>query len=258
MGRRTRKMTRRPHDQMKVGWFSGGITSAVACYLAKPDTLIFIETGSHHPDTLRFLKDCEAWIGIPIQILQNDKYSDHFDVIEKRRFINGPAGALCTSVLKRQVREKWEKENPDRHTYVWGFDSSEQNRVDRIKQTLPNHDHEFPLLDSGMSKKDSVAFVQNAGIMLPEMYRLGFHNNNCIGCVKGGMAYWNKIRQHFPEVFDRIAKAERVINRSCLRKHFLDELPHDAGRDSPPLVRDCGSVGEGCETQKSREYYGRE
>jgi hypothetical protein len=242
---------------VKIGWFSGGITSAVACHLSKPDSLIFCETGSHHPDTFRFLKDCEAWLGLPVQILQSSLYSNHFDVIEKRRFINGPAGALCTFELKRKVRQDWEKQNPGRHKYIWGFDASEKHRADRIVATLPQYDHEFPLIDNGISK-ESAALMLMRHVELPEMYRLGFRNNNCIGCVKGGMAYWNKIREHFPEVFERMAKVERVVGRSCLRKYFLDELPKDAGRDAAPVVQDCGSVGEGCETQRSRDYYGRE
>ena len=32
---------------------------------------------------------------------------------------------------------------------------------------------------------------------------MGYNNNNCIGCIKGGMGYWNKIRVDFPEVFEK-------------------------------------------------------
>ena len=50
-----------------IGWWSGGITSAVACRLAiakYPNVrLVYIETGSHHPDTMRFKADCEKWYG---------------------------------------------------------------------------------------------------------------------------------------------------------------------------------------------------
>ena len=49
-----------------IGWWSGGITSAVACRLAiekYPNVrLIYIETGSHHPDTMRFKSDCEKMV----------------------------------------------------------------------------------------------------------------------------------------------------------------------------------------------------
>ena len=32
------------------------------------------------------------------------------------------------------------------------------------------------------------------------MYDLGYPNNNCIGCIKGGMGYWNRIRKDFPDI----------------------------------------------------------
>lgn len=168
---------------MIVGWFSGGITSAVACSLVPDAELIYIETGSHHPDSMRFLRDCEAWLNRPIRVIQSDRYSSHFDVIEKRRYINGPRGALCTSELKRMVRARWEQENPGRHTYVWGFESGakEQNRATRIQKTVPDHDHLFPLIERGIDKAGTIRIVSAAGIQIPEMYRLGFNNNNCVG-----------------------------------------------------------------------------
>lgn len=247
---------------MIVAWWSGGITSAVACKLSIDQlnaTPIFIETGSHHEDTVRFKHDCEKWYGKKIEVIQSDKYSNHFDVIEQRRFINGPAGALCTAELKRMVRERWQKFKPITH-YIWGFDYKphELDRADRIKTAIPKIDHIFPLIERQLTKADCIQIVKNIGIDIPMMYKLGFQNNNCIGCVKGGMAYWNKIRQHFPDVFDQMAKAERALNRSCIRKYFLDELPIDAGRDQPPLVSDCGATGEGCLTELSRQWHNRE
>jgi len=89
------------------------------------------------------------------------------------------------------------------------------------------------LIDKGLSKEDCLAMLQNANIALPAMYKLGYHNNNCIGCVKGGAGYWNKIRVDFPQHFDRMAKLERVIGASITKSKgervFLDELPKDAG-----------------------------
>ena len=71
------------------------------------------------------------------------------------------------------------------------------------------------------------------------MYDLGYPNNNCIGCVKGGAGYWNKIRQDFPEVFERRAKMEREIGHSILKDCFLDELPIDKGRMSEEVMDEC-------------------
>lgn len=71
------------------------------------------------------------------------------------------------------------------------------------------------------------------------MYDLGYRNNNCIGCVKGGMGYWNKIRIDFPEVFERMAKLEREIGHSCINGIFLDELELGRGRMEDEIIPDC-------------------
>lgn len=244
-----------------VCWWSGGLTSAVAGKLAKEKfktvKFVFIETGGHHSDTQRFKSDCEKWYGCEIETIQQGKYKDHIDCVQTLRYINSPRGAECTRTLKRYVREKWEKsENID--AYVWGFDSSEQVRADRILTTSPKYSHHFPLIENNLTKQMCAGIVSDSGIELPEMYKLGFHNNNCVGCVKGGMAYWNLIRKHFPENFDRMAKAERIVGASCLKRYYLDELPVDAGRGKPPIVAACGATGEGCETQTSRAFYFRE
>ena len=52
-----------------IAWWSGGVTSAVACkiaiYLYGADNveLIFIDTFNEDDDTYRFKEDCERWYG---------------------------------------------------------------------------------------------------------------------------------------------------------------------------------------------------
>lgn len=247
---------------MIICWWSGGITSAVACKIAIDKwgaVPVYIETGSHHPDTIRFKEDCEKWYGKSIETIQSSKYTSHFDVIEKDKYVNGPTGARCTLMLKRRVRELWEK-TANISGYVWGFEAGakEEGRAARIKTAQPKYEHHFPLIDAGLSKIDCIKLVQEVGIDIPVMYKLGFINNNCIGCVKGGAAYWNLIRKQFPEVFNRMARLEREVGRSCLRQYYLDELPVNAGRAQTPVVQDCGATGEGCETSLSREFYNRD
>lgn len=246
-------------NETLVSWWSGGITSAVACHLEPRAKPYYIETGSHHPDIYRFKEDCENWYDKKIKTLQNKKFQDHFDVIEKTRYVNGVSGARCTTELKKKVRIEFEKDK-ENLVYVWGFEYSahEKKRADRVIETIPNVRHIFPLIENKITKSDAIEIVKSAGIQIPAMYLLGFHNMNCIGCVKGGAAYWNLIRIHFPDHFERMAKLEREIGRSCLRKCFLDELDPKDGRGKPPLVLDCGAVGEGCEIEKSRQFLTRE
>lgn len=192
----------------KVAWFSCGCSSLVATKLSHPDKTIYIHVADQHPDTLRFLKDAEAIIG-PVEVLRSDKFASVDDVIRSQRYINGPSGAACTLRLKKRVRQKWEREHFQRFTYVWGFDVNERARAERTVASMPEFDHEFPLIDHGLTKAECHALCGEWGIKRPVMYDLGYPNNNCVGCVKGGMGYWNKIREDFPDVFERMAERER-------------------------------------------------
>lgn len=150
-------------------------------------------------------------------------------------------GAKCTQVLKKRVRKEWEYKHKEYDiTYVWGFDVDEKNRANRLLESMPQFEHRFPLIEKGLTKQDVHGFAERLGIKRPVMYDMGYSNNNCIGCVKGGMGYWNKIRVDFPDVFDRMAKLEREIGHSCINGVFLDELDPNKGRMEDEILQDCG------------------
>ncbi len=225
---------------VKVCWFSTGISSFVACYLAKDvDEIIYTHVENQHPDSLRFLRDCEKILDRKITVLQSTLFKDVDDVILRKRFVNGPYGAACTKALKRDVRKRWELEHPGMHSYVWGFDVKEQNRANRIKDSMPYYHHEFPLIDNQLTKENAHGIASKIGLKRPIMYDLGYSNNNCIGCVKGGMGYWNKIRKDFPDVFQKRAKEERIIGHSCIKGVFLDELDPNRGRIEKEIMEEC-------------------
>lgn len=225
---------------MKVCWFSCGISSFVACYLAKDiDKVIYTHIEDQHPDSLRFLHDCEELLGREIEIISSDQFSGVDDVIEKTKCINTPFGAPCTKCLKKQVRKTWERDNPDFHTYVWGYDVGERARASLLLEAMTNYDHEFPLIDQCLSKDECHGIAAKLGLKRPAMYDLGYQNNNCVGCVKGGMGYWNKIRKDFPEVFARRARQEREIGHSCINGVYLDELDPERGREDTEIMEDC-------------------
>lgn len=225
---------------MIISWFSCGITSAIATklILGRYDDvrIVYINTGSEHPDSMRFLSDCETWFNHDIEVFSSSKYKNHFDVIENRRCINTPYGAPCTLELKKKVRWKVEDDFGQWDGQVFGYDISERKRAARFKEQNPGAKGIFPLIEKGLSKEDCLALVKRAGIELPAMYRLGFHNNNCIGCVKGAKGYWTKIKECFPEVYNRMAKLERKLGATCINGVYLDEM---RPVKSPPLVESC-------------------
>lgn len=235
--------------QPVIAWFSCGATSAVACKIALQlydnVRIIYIDTHSAHPDNKRFIHDCEIWYNQEIEQISSDKFDNVFHVLNHFRYINGPSGAPCTLHLKKMVRYQIEKEIRQWKGQVWGFDFCEReiNRAIRFKQQNPNNKPLFPLIEKQLTKTDCLAILLKAGIKLPIMYQLGYNNNNCIGCVKGGMSYWNKIRIDFPETFLHMATLERKINATCLKddcgRIFLDELDPNRGDNLKTLIPDC-------------------
>ena len=229
-----------------VCWFSAGAASAVATKLtlAKPPTddivVAYTDTGSEHPDNARFLDECEAWLGVPIIRLRSEKYASIWEVFEKRRFLVSPNGALCTGELKKKVRYSFER--PD-DIQVFGYTVEEERRANRFRDQNPGVDLSTPLIEYGLTKSDCLAMIHNAGIELPVMYQLGYRNNNCIGCVKGGMGYWNKIRRDFPDTFDRMARIERQLGATVLRDKgkplYLDTLDPNRGSHADEPSFEC-------------------
>lgn len=239
-----------------LAWWSAGITSAIACKIAietYPNTrLIYIETGAAHPDNVRFKIDCENWYGREIETVVNSKgYKNPIDVILKTKYVNGPEGARCTLELKKEVRREVQDSyaaslfNQDAPIIqqVFGFEyvRKEVNRAIRFKQQFPETNPKFPLIKKGVNKDNCAGLILQAGIQLPVMYKLGYPNNNCIGCVKGGMGYWNKIRNDFPTDFNNMASAERVVGHSCINGTFLDELLPEQGIEPRIVMPSCSS-----------------
>jgi len=225
-----------------VVWFSCGAASAVALDVAIRKygkdrcVAVYCETFSEHPDNQRFLVDIENWLGVEVVRLKSKKYTDVWDVFEKTRYLVGVNGARCTTEMKKIPRRDFQE---DGDIQVFGYTGEEKKRAERFAHNNPEITVDWVLIDEGIGKIECLQRLQLAGIEIPEMYKLGYHNNNCIGCVKGQAGYWNKVRVDFPDVFDRMAKVERKLNAAInksyagdgLRKRvFLDELDPSAGR----------------------------
>lgn len=232
--------------------FSCGAASAVATKIA-----IAQYSGTHevqilnafvqeeHPDNRRFLTDCERWFGRPITVLRNERYgASVIEVFRRKQFMKSRYGAPCTAELKRKLLDTWRQ--PD-DVMVFGYTAEEEDRLEDFRERNPDKTVVAPLIERGLGKKDCLAMVERAGIELPTMYRLGYSNANCIGCVKGGEGYFRAIREDFPEEFERLCRVQEGIGpgaylfrdrKTGVRYSLRDIPPGRARRDlSPP---DCG------------------
>jgi hypothetical protein len=231
--------------------FSCGAASAVATkltlakYPGREIAIVNAFLVEEDTDNRRFLADCEQWFQHPITVLRDEKYGASTDEVwRRRRYLMGPQGAPCSRALKRTVLEAF-----GRHDDLWimGYTVEERDRFDDFLDHHPLQRAEAPLIDHSLSKSDCLAMVDRAGIALPRMYRLGYHNANCVGCPKGGEGYWNKIRRDFPERFEAVAAIQASIglgayffrDRETGRRYSLRELPPDKGRHDTERPIEC-------------------
>lgn len=236
---------------MIVVWFSCGAASAIAAKLTLEKygkenvRVVNSPVKEEHPDNIRFLHDIEKWLDIEVEFAVNPRFPNNsaVEVWEGRKFMSGPLGAPCTIELKKEARRLWEIANkPDYH--VLGFTVDERKRFERF--ILTERTNVLPILiDAGLSKKDCLKMLLDASIEPSAMYKLGYPNANCIGCVKAtSPTYWNHVRKTFPEVFNHRAEQSRRIGARLVRykRHriFLDELPVDAKGKDMNVNFDCG------------------
>jgi hypothetical protein len=116
-----------------------------------------------------------------------------------------------------------------------------------------------PLIEIGMTKAQTHAFIALVGPRRPLVYDLGMPNGNCLCCVKASSPnYWAHQRSHFPEVFARrntqarkfgaklvILRSEKMPNGKRRNvRCFPDEVPID----QPTAIRaaDFGGCGFHC------------
>lgn len=233
--------------------FSCGAASAVATKLAIPlfylsheILIVNAEIEEEHPDNRRFLADCERWFGLPVQVYRDRKYGGSTrQVFTKKRFLKHRNGAPCSKALKRDVLNGLVRPND---IVILGYTAEEEQRLDNFIDANNTVQVRAPLIEAGLRKPDVLAIVERAGIELPLMYRMGYHNANCIGCVKGGAGYWNKIRRDFPEDFEAMARIEETIGPGARllyhrsgplkgQRFYLRELDPRTGRyeDEPDI-----------------------
>ncbi|MEK6290818.1 MAG: hypothetical protein V4793_05405 [Paraburkholderia tropica] len=228
--------------------FSCGAASAVATKLilarygdTRDVQIVNAFIKEEHEDNRRFLADCQEWFGRQITVLRDEKYgASATEVFRRKRYLRGLRGAPCSKALKRDLLDAFRHPTD---VVVLGFTVDEQDRYDDFLDHHPQISVLVPLIERGLTKADCLGALDRAGIEMPMMYRLGYDNANCIGCVKGGMGYWNKVRRDFPERFEEIATIEESIgpsaylfrDRAANERFSLRQLPPDAGRHDEPM-----------------------
>jgi hypothetical protein len=231
-----------------VSRFSCGAASAVATklvlgeYPAERVVILRAWIKEEHEDNDRFSADCERWFGHPVTVLRDEKYgASVIEVFKRKRYMKGRFGAPCRKALKSDVLEA---AGLPGDIWVLGYTAEETDRLDGFLDANNGQKVICPLIERNLMKADCLAMVERAGIALPAMYLLGYNNNNCRCCVKGGEGYFNRQRIDFPENFVALADVQEAIgpgaflfrDRATGERYSLRDLPTDNGRHDEPDI----------------------
>lgn len=218
-----------------VGSFSGGIASAIACYIALQEFenvhLAFMDTTIEHPDTYRFIKDFEKLTGEEVHIYSSTKFTDPESVWRKYLGLNFATGAPCSTSLKRDVAEQQIDKKHTDYTTVIGFDfcKKEIKRATSMRRNYPEKNAIFPLIEQEIAREALFDIANGLGLKVPSIYTT-FLNNNCIGaysspkggCVQGGIGYWQKIKKLFPHKYEYMANLEHELTELKKEKYIRE------------------------------------
>jgi hypothetical protein len=208
-----------------IGWWSGGVASAVACKLAmdryEDVELVFCDTAIEHPDTYRFMSDYEKVMGVKVKIIKSTRFNEPEEVWYKYKGLNFAHGAPCSMVMKKEPRLKYQDIRND-FAQVFGFDycKKEIKRATNMLANNPDLNPIFPLIVERFDRDLIFKEIKRLGIKPPVTYN-HFLNNNCIGaddspiggCIQGGIGYWQKIKEIYPKKFDYMANIEHEISK---------------------------------------------
>lgn len=226
----------KPHEKRRVVvGFSGGVTSAwcagwaLRTFPRDEVVLLFHDTKEEHPDTYRFLREMSAALGVPIT-----ERSDGRSVTEVFRdegFLGNNEQTMCSRILKIEQGDRYfaelTAEGVDELVKVVGFSAREPDRVQRAwargHAAEPSYSVRFPMIETRTTKQQAADWVIAQGVTPSAMYCWAEHAN-CVGCVKGGMAYWLAVAEHAPEVFAQRVALEEEFGHGILRGGNRDHV----------------------------------
>jgi len=206
--------------------FSGGVTSAwcagwaLRTFPKEEVILLFHDTKREHPDTYRFLREMAVAIDHPVI-----ERSDGRSVIELFRdegYLGNNQQTFCSRVLKAAQGSAFNAELKavgHEVVKVIGYSTKEPKRVTRMVGhcAAEGITVRFPVIEGNVTKQDCVDWCQcTMGVKPSAMYEWSDHAN-CVGCVKGGRAYWLKVHEHHPDVFEEMAALEEEFGHEIIR-----------------------------------------
>lgn len=213
-------------DRHSAGW-------ALREFPREEVVLLFHDTKEEHPDTYRFIRDMAAALGMPITERSDGRSVS--EVFEDEGFLGNNQNAMCSRILKVEQCDRYFEElraqGVTEIVKVLGFSARETERVQRAHARALKYGYglRLPIIEERVTKQATADWCHAMGVRPSAMYE-HFEHANCVGCVKGGLAYWMAVREHAPKVFAHRVRQEADFGHGILRgggrEHYLlKDLP---------------------------------
>ncbi len=172
--------------------------------------LLFTDTLVEHPDLYRFLDEAALDVGAPLIKIAEGRTP--FEVFRDERFLGNSRIDPCSKILKRNLADKWLKDNcdPANTTVYVGIDWTEGHRFDdgeggglRPRKAAKGWTFQAPMMEPPyMMKVDMLRAAKACGLRPSTSYEEGFSHDNCGGvCCKAGQGQWALLLRVRPEAY---------------------------------------------------------
>ena len=197
-----------PQKERHILSLSGGKDStALAIYLRDdvPDMeYIFHDTGKELPDTYKYLKRLQAYLGVEIQ-----KTTKHTSFDKMLRAYGGMLPSnhrrWCTRMLKLKPFEEYVGDDPVVN-YV-GL-RADEDRIGYISHK-PNIEVVYPFQDDGKVYEDIIQILEESGLGMPPYTEWGRTHSGCFFCFYQQKIEWVRLKEKYPELFEEAKTYEK-------------------------------------------------
>lgn len=212
---------------------SGGVTSARCLGWALENfpreivVALWHDTKKEDEDTIRFLFEIAKVLNIEVTERSDGRSVE--EVEDDNNALANNRMAFCSRILKAEQKEKYFKELRSQGindiTNCLGFSSIEWQRVQRatMNAQIGGYTVRFPIIELGLTKQQCADWCIALGVKPPRMYLWSEHAN-CVGCRRGGKAYWLAVKDNRPDVFLESIQREKEFGHTFLKDTSLEQL----------------------------------
>ena len=140
---------------------------------------------------------------------------------------------FCSEELKvipgRKFIDELRASGVDEVIRLFGFSAVEWQRIQRYTMYGEQGGWavRFPIAEEGVTKQQCADWCLSLGVRPSAMYSWSDHAN-CVGCVKGGKAYWLAVKENAPEIFEQRKRQESFFGHQMFKGHVsLSDLERD-------------------------------